>query len=308
MKSKEKSTFNIDQFKGNLFDNVLNPLFNKEFTLKNLSAYNVSSRNLQYWSENKLFLDETRQINESHKFTFEELIWIKIICELRDLRFPLHRIKKAKEFLFDKKPLTKWFNLNDENQIIDFISNGLGGKLREGITIDNNPTFKLAVENFKARQISLLSFSLMLFVKERIGIKFLVFRDGGALPLFDEVNYNQQEFLTLMEKETYISIPLIKLISSFVSDDKNNGFILKSQILQEDELRLLSLLRTQKFSTISVHFKKGKPFLIEATENLKLSAEARLSEILVNRGYEKIEIKTNDGVIAFSPKTTKYFL
>ena len=116
------------------------------------------------------------------------------------------------------------------------------------------------------------------------------------------------EAMKANENRTYFSISILKLMSQFTNDIKHMDYSLNYHLLTKSELEVLLLVKLNKFDSVKVHFKNGEPFILEATENIKVSKETRLSEILLNGGYEQLEIKTKDGVIAFSPKTTKYFL
>ena len=89
MDSFKIAEFNID----NLFEEIEKDLFSEEFTLKNLGNNNVTARHLQYWSDNDLLPESKRKQDENHKFNFVELIWIKIIYELRVLGFNINKIK-----------------------------------------------------------------------------------------------------------------------------------------------------------------------------------------------------------------------
>jgi hypothetical protein len=64
-------------------------------------------------------------------------------------------------------------------------------------------------------------------------------------------------------------------------------------------------LREGKAKSITIRFKNQKPNIIEVTQERKIYAEARLSEVMLNRGYQDIIIKTENGNIAVTNITTK---
>jgi hypothetical protein len=97
-------------------------------------------------------------------------------------------------------------------------------------------------------------------------------------------------------------------MSQFINNSNNNEFTLKYHLLNDYELQILSLVQLNKFDSIKILFKNGEPFILEATENIKVSKDARISDILLKKGYQSIEIKTEEGQIQYSPKTTKIVL
>ena len=82
----------------------------------------------------------------------------------------------------------------------------------------------------------------------------------------------------------------------------------RGSILNANEFRIFCLIKEEKYETITIHFKNKKPEVVEVKERKKINFEARLSEILLGRGYETLEVKTQDGKIAYSPITTKIIL
>lgn len=302
------NSFKIREFNDkNLFADIQKELFNEEFTLKNLDTANLTARHLQYWLENGLLPDKERKTDENHKFSFVDLIWIKIIYELRLLNFPIRKIKIVKDALLKKKSLPEFFGLKSNEEIANFYC-----KLWQINSDDREKFIKLFsskenLNSIKATCFSVLFFNIFIFIKARENSKMLIFNTGETFPFVYE-SHESIELTELLEKETYISIPMFKLISNFIDDERNNNFISKAQILNDNELKILFLLRHGKYDSMTIHFKNGIPFVIEPTKRMKLSKDNKLSEILLKRGYEKIEVVTQDGNITYSPKTTKIFL
>lgn len=288
-----------------LFEDLEKDLFTEEFTLKNLD---VSARVLQHWSERGLLPDKKRKEDENHKFNFIELIWLKLVLELRLIGFPIERIKKVKKALLEKQSLLTLLNIKPNENIADRLYPILASRIK-----DKEAFYEVFSSNEKIKKadtfkLSILHLLIILFIDNRYHIKFIVFSDGQMLPYIPEIHDKEPSLVEHIEKETTISIPLFKLILNFMDDERNYNFISKGVILNSNELQILATIRSGKFNKITIHFKDRKPKVIEATELIKISKEARLSEILLNREYEKLEITTNQGNIAYVPKTTKHIL
>lgn len=306
MDSFKIAEFNID----NLFEEIEKGLFNEEFTLKNLCSNDVTSRHLQYWFDNGLLPDSNRKQDENHKFNFVELIWIRLITELRVLGFPITKIRIVKESLLKKKSLPEHLGLTDTSSMAECYYKMFKDKLK--IT-DKEKFIKSlpaadSLNTKHSKKISILHFLILLFIDQRENAKLIILNGGESFPFVSKSDHANPAIVELLEKETYISVPLFKLISDFIEDEKNYDFISKAQILNDNELKILFLLRNGKFDSMTIHFKNGAPFLIEPTKRMKLSSDNKLSEILLKRGYERIEVVTQDGNITYSPKTTKIFL
>ncbi|MBU1719026.1 MAG: hypothetical protein KKA07_08120, partial [Bacteroidetes bacterium] len=82
-------------------------------------------------------------------------------------------------------------------------------------------------------------------------------------------------------------------------------YVKENRLLNENELHILSLLREGKAKSITIKFKNQKPHFIEVTQERKVFDEARLSEVMLGKGYQDITIKTENGTIAVTNITTR---
>ena len=77
---------------------------------------------------------------------------------------------------------------------------------------------------------------------------------------------------------------------------------MKKQLLSEKEWQLIEYSGKPELTTIKVTYNgEGDMKLVELTKKKKVSVEARLTEVLLKGGYERIEIHTNgDTPISFT--------
>lgn len=298
----------IENFKEeNLLEELNNKLYTEEFSLKHLIDDGVTARHLQYWDENDLLPNKKRKEDENHKFSFADLIWIKLINELRLFSFPIRKIKYAKEELLKQRTFSDFLNLKNDEQIIGFLFQINQGKFKSKSEFLKSKTLNVEVKFFKTKKISVLVLLVVMFILTRENSKF-IFLNTGEVSVVNELILDKfPDLLEALEEIPHIIIPLNKLFKSFIDNETNAPFISTIKVLNESELRILAMVRHGDFDKLNIIFKDKKPFLVEATRAEKINKEARISEILMNRNYEKIEIISNGGNLTYAPRTTKIF-
>ena len=297
-------TFNLEQLKGvRDFYELDKEFFTKNFTLKDLD---ISSRVLQHWSVSGILQDNDRKVDENHKFSFVELIWLKIILELRLLGYSIPKIKTAKSYLLKNRLITEQFNLKTDDEIISFNRKIFGNRMNEK-EFHNLFSNELVLNNIRSKKMVLLNFLIQIYLLERQNINLIFFNSGEAGCLFENMR-EDEEVKRLLESQPYIILPMNKLIKDFIDDKRNGDFVSQSHILNKNEIQILGAVRLANFDSIVIHFKNKQPMMIEGRKKIKVEMESRISEILLNRSYEKIEINSQDGNISYSTKTIKFKL
>lgn len=297
-----------DLKKNHNMDAVLDEILSEEFTLKNLSKYGVTARHLQYWQEKGIMPNKNRKTDEIHRFNFVEFIWIEIVCELSLFRFPIAKIKKVKEFLFAEKSLIEYLGYKKGDDLHEVLYKLLPQLKTLNKRFEDEKILALFSSISKYKKLPFLSLFISNYILERMNSKIIIYSNGDTeiMPLDNSIEL--MAYLKEIEDKSYLSIPLSKLMSQFINNSNNNEFTLKYHLLNDYELQILSLVQLNKFDSIKILFKNGEPFILEATENIKVSKDARISDILLKKGYQSIEIKTEEGQIQYSPKTTKIVL
>jgi DNA-binding transcriptional MerR regulator len=274
--------------------------FDEMFTLKDLG---VSARVLQNWSENGLLIEKERGKDMNHKFNFIELMWLKIILELRQYGFPLEKIKRVKESIVNRKSFPEAFNWKTDEDIVD----GIYGKWIKPETDKKKFRDSIlksdVIKKIKNKKFIPLQFFILNYLKERHNAKILISEYGDA------AHYVEEEFIPnvrdILDKESYLSIPLYKLILNFVKDEKKFQLIPQTGILTNDEIHILVLIKSGLFKDIKITFKNNKPLYLEAKRNIDIVKEARLYELFLTGAYEEITVINNNGIIVSSTKITK---
>ncbi len=75
---------------------ICDKIFKPVLTVNDLC---ISYRTINSWESGGLMLTERPNTRNWHKFSFVEFVWLNIVFELRQLGFPLPKIKRLKDFL-----------------------------------------------------------------------------------------------------------------------------------------------------------------------------------------------------------------
>jgi hypothetical protein len=107
---------------------------------------------------------------------------------------------------------------------------------------------------------------------------------------------------------THISIPLNKLLSKLISTTENSEELyLKLELLSDKEKQIIDTVRKGDVEKLTVKFNENdnEPEMLLITKNNKLDKASRLTDIITNRGFQDIEIKTQEGNITTYRNTEK---
>ena len=285
--------------------------FSQEFVVQDIG---VSSRVMNHWNEKGLMPLKLRIENSTYRFNFIELIWFNIVKELREFGYPLEKLKDLCTILMksiDYSEYLRTMSQKEKNNII---------KRLEDIRIRDEESKKKFIATIK-KELSdsakgeeylfanMLSLLINEFIFYREEIKILIDHKGNVLPYMEQESY--KPVLEKIKKdigfdnESFITISLMKFFRKFILNKANFNFIRENNILNENESHILSLLREGKAKSITIRFKDQKPYMLEVTKEKLIHAEARLSEVFLNRGYQDISMKTENGNIVVSNITTK---
>lgn len=288
--------------------------FHQKFVLKDIG---ISTRVMNHWDAKEIIPASSRNKGNKYIFNFTELIWLNIVKELREFGYPLENIKGAYRFLMTPLDFSEYYSTlsKAEREKIK--------KKAENIQLDNDDEKKKLIAKVKKilddpttivgkYQTNILSVLINEFLVYRKEIKILVDQKGNVIPYFEDFikhdgYYNFIE-VSGFDSESFINISLFKFFRKFIMNKKHFRFLQDSNILNENEAHILSLIREGKAKTITIKFQDQKPYMLETTKEKKIEAETRLSEILLGRAYQDISIRTENGNISYSNITTKKIL
>lgn len=302
MSGKPESIKSLDPVQ--LGEEILREYELEEFGLKEL---NVSSRVLQHWSQRGILPDKDRQTDENHKFNFVELIWLKIVIELRSVGLSLRAIKKVKHWFLRERSLADILQIGENENIAERLY-GIWAPNVKDKQLFISAFSKPVVERFLRKKYPPLWFYIQAYMADRSNFQAVVFPEGQAGVVWSQLVADDKTLAEWMETQTHVVVPFYRIFKEILQDERYYGFLGRAHVLTDSELMLLGLVRSGKANKITVHLKNGKPQIIEAERNTKVHIEARLAELLLKTGYQEIIIKTNGGDVSFASITDKFHL
>lgn len=285
--------------------------FTRAFVINDVG---VTTRTMNNWMNLGLLLNKDRVENSTYRFSFVELIWLNIVRELREYGFSLEKIKKVKEVLLTPLDYMEYYSnlpVEDRKKIIKTL-NKLPIK-DEKIKKQYIESFEMGINELTSKKetfyFNILSAAIQNFLLIREDVKILVDIEGRAIPFFesdkDNPAYERIFEQSGFDRESYITISMNKFYRKFVQNKNYFNFVKENQMLNENEIHILNLMREGKAKSITIRFKDEKPYMLEITRGKKIEAETRLSEVLVSGGYQDISLKTENGNIVVTNIVTK---
>jgi len=284
----------------------------QEFVMKDLG---LTSRIFNNWIKTGLVTNCTKEGDYKYTFSFIDLIWFNIVSELRGYGFPIEKIKIVNKKLME--PVLLLETLNNPNPKKKSIVNKkmLGEEFKEKAELATSLNEKILgrkknPDGFKV-DISIIPLHLLVsrFLFDRSDIRIMIDINGNVFPCTKNtpLDHNLYEMMNEagFDSNSFISISLLKFIGKFIQKGENRDFSKNNNFINENEQYILSLIREGKAKSITIKFESKKPRLIEITEEKKLNVEARISEVILKRGYQDIKITTKDGSMVYSNIVTK---
>jgi len=93
-------------------------------------------------------------------------------------------------------------------------------------------------------------------------------------------------------------IPISSYIKEFIAAEDKEKFLVPAGILNEEELKVINLMRNKNINKISISFnEKNAPIKIECTETGVINGNdaKKIMMTLGLKNYSSIELKTRDG-------------
>lgn len=294
------NNFNLDIYFGmdtikattSLYKNLTQKIFTVQDT-------GLSYQIVKFWDAQELLLTE-KEGGKWRKFSFLDYLWLKTLDELRLLGMPVKILKEIKEGLFNTLSLADLFHAYAINSdLIESIN----------LSSEEKEELKKIGQTKKYEQGQDLGFSYFLLlltesISRKAPVSILVFSDGSWLPWIESraQAYNKGA----IEKKTFqthVVVSLSNLLKSFLCDDKSLFVLPKLNILETPEIRILEIISSGDFQTVTVNFKNKKIKSVQMTK--EQDVKKHVVDILSENAYQDITIKTHKGLITKIENTTK---
>jgi len=199
---------------------ICDKIFKPVLTVNDLC---ISYRTINNWEANGLMLTERTNDRSWHKFSFIDFTWLNIVFELRQLGFPLTKIRKVKDFLNE--------NIDDDS-IFEV-------KRKEA---------RLFLENKNLSRLVLLLAEIM-YNKNHIA---LLCNKDGSIHIYNEqlVKEEKQNFdFGKFQFNNFVSVSLTDIIIKYLSECSLE-VIIDSKIANTTTADILGRLREKEIDSI----------------------------------------------------------
>ncbi len=271
------------------------------------SELKLDPRVANHWSEKGLF--PGNQVTGAWLvFNLSEAFWARIIIKLREFNVSLEVIKKIKDSFFNEPQ--KIYSENDKEYIIqkmkesnvfndEILKNANDHEIWESI-------FKLKLNDFEIMLQSILLQRKPFYIILDNHEKVMLVEESSLLTETNEAYLNEYKEIT---QKSHIRISMNEILGDLVKCLGDLNCSEKIPILTKKEAEVIRLMRTDNILKVELKFKNNsEPEIIEITTLNQIKEKARLSDLIISRGYQKITVKTQNGFIAHCENTTKYKL
>ena len=271
------------------------------------SELQLDPRVANHWSDKGLFPSK-QETGAWLIFNLSEAFWVKIIVKLREFNVSLDVIKKIKEDFFTEPKLI--FKPEEKSFFIQKIkeSDVFNEEMLKHIGDDEiwESILKIKLSDFEIMLQSILLQRKPYFIILDNHDKVILLEENSLLTQTDEsylVDYYE------ITKKSHIRISMNEILGDLVRSLGDLKCSEKIPILTKNEATIIQLLRGDNISKIEILYKNNtKPEIIEVTSNNEINEKARLSDLIISRGYQTIKIKTQNGHAVYCENTIKYKL
>lgn len=284
-------------------------IFEKDYTSKALIFLENPARTLHYWSEEPNILPHDDGARKRHRYSFFDLLWLKLISDLREFgmgKAALFNLKKELLIPINMEELSQ--KIQAEHNEIEQLMKVQFGKSHEEIKALFDTLQERKTEITQQQATKLYAHTWYTLGQQKV-VRLLINKSGNCFPYYE----GDVPGLFHMERDkqqlgkVYCVVNLTDLITDLLSIDSIKDTF-KEAFFTKEEWNLLQFLRGEKPHSILVTYKGERMDLLKIVRRKHISPEARLNEILLKNAYETIEIESINGSIIQCISTQKHKL
>jgi DNA-binding transcriptional MerR regulator len=268
---------------------LLDKLMERKYTAKNLGS--VSYRTLNYWHEQGLLLLQ-RDENERQwrKFSFAEIIWIRMLEEFRTMGIAVEKVAK---------PLMNHFG-EEELDPEEWI---------EGVNFPMGSGPLTVVSSEKMHFQFCLVLAVCIHYRNPAAIR--IFFDGTVTEVFANPDFTGIRIEEIHQKDyssgfqSFISLSLDKIIMEVIPD-LDIDTVLEFGVINQNEIELLKHMSRKELLNVLITNPDGEINKIEFKQQVVTASQTMIVyETLKNGMYHKITYQTIGGKTTIFEQTSK---
>jgi hypothetical protein len=234
------------------------------------------------------------------KISFAQLIWLRILDDLREISFPVEKMKLICDYFFKDADRDNLASKNLKSNMEE-----IKKKKAAGTQSEEDEQYLSQIESFlkDPNMLYILKFDIN-YLANLITRVISSGNDGFIYIFFDgkAVEYVGQEYKghgdskKIDFNKPHVCLPISHYLKEFINDEELSK-LLMPRLLNEDEIKVLKEMRRNNIKEITIRRagdKKGTR--IESTKEGLLSKEQakQIKELLGMKNYERITIDTMD--------------
>jgi len=253
-----------------ILETLLPALHKPRFTIRDSD---VGRRNIAHWGDNELLIGEFEP-GKWRRFTYLEVIWLRMVAHMRSFDVPLEKIKKVKDAICA------------ETIPLEVFCQELG----------------ISMEDMGQKQETRISSLTSMFIQTilfRYRFVVIVTRGGEVKSLNLDTSDQSIGFLKRhdLSSKTFLSLSLTEvMLDSFSKIDVDT--LSQLFVLTTAEAEVISLLRDNKLMSVHIALDDGRE-----TDLFDLAGEKDVVTELLNliwrQGYHRITWESKDGRVTY---------
>lgn len=263
------------------------------------------------WNRKGLLLVGDHQKNKRHLFTLPQFTWIKLVEVMRAYGFSSELILDLRSAMTERNGMDVESFMNDP-MIMDAIAQMMPPEHVERVRLAlAQPEVRKQLLKHLPIDAASLTFldAMVLFVLAvRRPMAILLDHTGfGAIfsPVMLEEDIRMSEFYETLAR-THVSISITEAVAASLTVAPIEKISGTMQFVTEHEAQILKAMKEDNVSSVEVRFNAdGLPERLDITRTVKVSADQRLMEMILSKGYQDITLKTQHGKVVYCENTRK---
>jgi|GEM_PF-3327092 len=278
--------------------------YKKQLLLRSfvISDAGVDHRWITHWEKKGLLWDVYEQ-GKWRKFHLVEMIWLKAIIKLRGFGVPLDTIKRLRDELMVPVDLDDLIRNEEVRQEVarqhpEITPSAINTILDDAGNSPDEEAESLELLFFIILHVLLFKSHWFLLVGADQQIGYLV------LEKFNEIS-GFEGFSNLFYR-SHLSLSVNEIVAEAMGGVELSELAGAFQLITSAEAEILKQVRSGDLKSLTIHFGRDRePELLEATRVKRVELEARLMEIILSRGYQKLVLQNQNGNIIYCEDTVK---
>lgn len=252
---------------------------------------------MPYWRRNKL-LPFFQDNSWGYEISMSQLIWLRILDNLRALGYPVSKTKSIADYFFKDAYFADLPAKNLLDQKKDLLAKESNGTLTEEEAYILGELYRMLNDNMLLYglkfDVSYLSNLVVwcLNMQQEAGV--LIFPEGKvAERMGDMVSNHRGEKFDTEAPHIYISIK--SLLKEFVDSKELSAFVDTFNLTLEEKF-VVQELRTKNIKELRIVIQSEKIVRVDSTSDQTLTGELaeEIKKILRMKNYEEVSISTRD--------------